>query len=231
VSSPIVFDLFDTLVPGGGHAARNAEARAMAADLGVPAESFADALRSSFPERFTGALGDLHETFAALAVRCGGHPSREAVGRAVARRFAFTRSTLEPFHGVLDVLDGLLARGHRLCLLTNCTAEVPELWSALPLASRFDAAVFSCQEGIRKPSAEIYLRAAKRLDSDPDACTFVGDGASGELTGALAAGMTAIRIVGEELDHTVVGGDDFAGTSIDTLAELLDLTDHPDRLS
>ncbi len=48
-----------------------------------------------------------------------------------------------------------------------------------PFAQLVDAAVFSWQEGCRKPHERGYRAAAERLGARPSSCWFVGDGGSG----------------------------------------------------
>ena len=73
-----------------------------------------------------------------------------------------------------------------------CSDDVPEAWPETPFHGLFDAEVFSCTVGLRKPDPRIYLLACEQLGVDPEDATFVGDGANDELAGAERVGMTAI---------------------------------------
>jgi putative hydrolase of the HAD superfamily len=75
-----------------------------------------------------------------------------------------------------------------------CAPDTPALWRELPLAPYVDEALFSCQVGLRKPEAEIYRLACRRLGVAPSESLFVGDGSYGELSGAAAVGMRAVLI-------------------------------------
>lgn len=55
----VVFDLFNTLVPGGTRDQRDEVSRQMATHLGVAPEQFADLMRDTFDERTRGRLGGL----------------------------------------------------------------------------------------------------------------------------------------------------------------------------
>ncbi|MDT5014052.1 MAG: hypothetical protein QOD39_212, partial [Mycobacterium sp.] len=57
-----------------------------------------------------------------------------------------------------------------------------------------DAAVFSWQEGYRKPDGRLYATAAARLGVPAAQCWFVGDGGSREHQGAQAAGMRPVLV-------------------------------------
>lgn len=217
----IVFGLFDTLVPSGSRERRDAVSHAMADDLGVDRVLFAELFKNSFRERWRGALGSLEETIAALAVRAGGNPTEEAVRRAARRRLDFTRRQITPDPGLPALLDALRADGRRLGLISNCSAEVPALWDGNPLSRQITAPVFSCTVGCCKPDPQIHRLAAAALDTVPERCVFVADGAGGELPGAQAVGMQTIRVRADGVDHGTYGGmGNWEGTTVDTLYDL-----------
>jgi putative hydrolase of the HAD superfamily len=225
--SAVVFDLYDTLVPGGERTVRDSVSHAMAADLDVDPVALAQEIRASFDDRARGLLGDLTATITTLARRLGGDPSRAAVRAAAGRRMALHRSLLRPSTATLNVLDELRGDGYRLGLVSDCSAETPMLWAQTSLAGRIDAAVFSCVSGVRKPSAVVYENAADALGVDTTACTYVGDGASDELNGATAAGMTALQLhvtrvnQDDTADHGIVyGARPWHGPVIHDLAQL-----------
>ena len=211
----ILFDLFNTLVPGG-EADRVALAQLIAVDLGVDPDGFHRLFLATWPERSTGELGDLPTTLRTLAARLGGDPTPAGVRRAVDRRLALTRGLLASDTGTVEALDALRTRGHRLGLVTNCTVETPGLWAASPLAPRLDATAFSCALGVSKPDPKIFLTACTALDAEPGGCVYVGDGADGELPAAAALGMRTIQTV-----RFAVSDPDWRGERIGSVAELL----------
>jgi len=89
---------------------------------------------------------------------------------------------------MIRAVKGAQEHGIRTGLISN-TWGVPEPspW----YSETFGTVVLSGREGIRKPQAEIYLLAAKRLDVDPAAAVFVDD-IPANVDGARAVGMTAI---------------------------------------
>jgi putative hydrolase of the HAD superfamily len=223
VTRGILFDLYGTLVSGLNQDARDATSRLIAAELGVDPEGFVAAIRTSWPERFVGALGDVTETLHALASRLGGSPSVAALKRSVEHRMDLTHRQLRPGSGVLDALDGLRSAGWRLALVTNCSAETPAMWPDTELAERFDVAVFSSELGVRKPDPEIYRAALRALEVPVERCAFVGDGAAGELPGAEAVGLAAIRVTG--LANPAEHDGEWIGPQVDSLAELAPVLD------
>jgi putative hydrolase of the HAD superfamily len=195
----------------------------MAADLFVDPERFAAAYADSYRERFTGALGSLEDTITALAARCGGTPSPEAVRAAAGRRVEATRRALESSATTLAVLDGLRGRGISLGVVSDTSAETPALWPGSPLARRITVTAFSCVLGVRKPDPEIYLAAVRALGVPAADCLYVGDGGGGELTGAAALGMDVVRlrVPGDDPGHRYDDDAAFSGPEITALTGLL----------
>ncbi len=209
----VVFDLFNTLVHDGDDA-RDRVIGEMADMVGVSPAALIRAYHETWRQRLTGWT--VEETVRVLAERVGGHPSPADVARAAAHRRALAVRVLGKVSpATLDALDGLRARGARLALASNATADAAEAWPATALAARFDAAVFSSALGVGKPEPGIYLAAAAGLGAKPADCVFVGDGADGELAGAAAVGMTVIRTV--EHQDTVPS---WPGPTIASVAEL-----------
>lgn len=91
--------------------------------------------------------------------------------------------------------------GYRLGILTNNVREFGEYWKATVPVELFDVVVDSCEEGIRKPDPEIYLRTAERLMVDPQACVFLDDSAA-NCAAAAAVGMKTV-VVGPDIDAAI----------------------------
>jgi len=94
----------------------------------------------------------------------------------------------------LDAINEIRTDGYAIGVLTDCTAEVPELWPSLPYSALVDAVSFSCDVGHRKPHRAGYHDIARKLGVAAEECLYVGDGSSNELTGATSAGMTAVLL-------------------------------------
>jgi len=82
----------------------------------------------------------------------------------------------------------------KLALVSNASSPARPLLEALGLLPCFDALIFSFEVGSVKPEPGIYLAACRSLGVAPGRCLFVGDGNGRELEGAMALGMTAVRI-------------------------------------
>ena len=95
-------------------------------------------------------------------------------------------------------LRWLRQQGLLVGVVSDCTHELPELWPSLPVARFVDGAVFSVLIGHRKPHLSLYQSVCRQLGIAPFEAIYVGDGGSNELTGAVAAGIPAIRLVSKD---------------------------------
>lgn len=218
----VVFDFFGTLTPGTPDEVWLDHAARLAAVLDVDGPALRAALHASFPERATGSLGDLPQTLRFLAGQFGVQLTgdRLAVACRVRRQFQCGLFALRP--EALPAIRSLRARGLKIGVLSDCTAELPDAWPELGVSGLVDAPVFSCVVGIRKPDARLFAKVSGDLGVDPGGCLYVGDGGSRELSGARLAGMHAVllaagdRPAGSGYDRER----DWDGPSIGSLDEL-----------
>ncbi len=93
--------------------------------------------------------------------------------------------------GMVAVVEDLKANGVPLFLLSNMPAHVyRDRRARYPLLQLFDGAVVSGEEGVLKPSAEIFARLRARFGLDPVRTLFVDD-VEKNVSGARAAGFQA----------------------------------------
>ncbi len=196
----ICFDLFHTLVdvwqvPG--------EIGALTADiLGVDRAQWSAA-----------CFGPLHEictpTEAVATLRRLAHsidpaiPEARIHAAAADRQRRFDHCLRNPPAQSVAAVRALRDAGLRLALVSNASSAEVAAWEDSPLADLFDAAVFSCYCGSRKPEPGIYSAALAALELDAAECLFVGDGGSDEHRGARALGFTTVlttHFIRERLD-------------------------------
>lgn len=184
----VVFDLFGTVVTWrGGRAYR----QAIAERLGMTHDEFLEEWVKTHDERNSGALA----TIDALRRVCVARQRSADDGRlaaAAAVLVDFFRQTLVPRPGAREAIAELRRLDLKIGLLTACPEEVPAVYAETPVASLFDAAVFSCVERTLKPDVRLYATVAERLGVPPSTCLYVGNGDGEELAGALRAGMSAV---------------------------------------
>lgn len=221
----VVFDFYGTLSPGRNEAEQARARAAQASALGMDFDRFDAELTATVPQRFTGAGGDVAGSLDWVCRRLGVEPPREAVAQAAAVRLAAERRFGEPRPDAVPVLRELRARGLRIGLISDCSAELPAYFADLPIAPYVDAAVFSFVTGHRKPAPENYLLCCSRLGVQPADCVYVGDGGSNELPGARAVGMRAVHLAVEAEAGGVVYGrhDAWDGEVVTSLSAVLDL--------
>lgn len=186
----VIFDLWGTLIDWPSNDASAALSR-MAQAVGADPSHFAKAWAAACAARWT---GDLELSLRSVCRSLGLHPTQETVIAAITHRIQFHRSLFTPRPDALATVSALRESGHKLGLISDCSSEVPTLWASSQFAPVFDAAVFSCLVGVRKPDPRIYRIACERLMVEPRRCLYIGDGASDELAGATAVGMTAVQL-------------------------------------
>jgi putative hydrolase of the HAD superfamily len=219
----VVFDFYGTMTPVSPREVWATNAAQLAAVFGVSPADLLRVLDASFPERISGALGGVRQTMQAIGDRLGVHVTDQQLDEASRTRRAFQQSMFALRPEALGVIGVLRDRGLRIGLVSDCTSELPEAWSRLPLAPLVDAPVFSCVEHTRKPDPRLFQAVADRLGADPAVCLYVGDGGGGELTGASAVGMRAVLLGGPDWhahrDQRTEA--DWAGPRINSLLELV----------
>jgi putative hydrolase of the HAD superfamily len=211
----VVFDLWDTLVDFDPAASRAFQDR-VAVRLGRDPEEFASLWHEGRAHRESGPLRD-------YLVGLGADVA--AADEVVALRLDATRPMLSPRPGAVDTLRELRRREYRLGLITVCSDDVVNLWTETPFAGLFDATVFSCAVGLRKPDPRIYRLALEELGVEPKEAMFVGDGANDELAGAERVGMQPVLIHREGEAPTWKEVRDWRGPRITAIPQILSLLD------
>jgi putative hydrolase of the HAD superfamily len=218
----VVFDLFGTLVDSFSASEYEDLLRGMGVAIGAEPEEFLRAWYASSDRRAVGAHKDIAENVAMIARRLGLSPTGDEIAAAVRPRMEFVRRAIVPRADAIATLAKLRERGLRIGLISDCSPEVPGLWRETEMAALVDAALFSPECGCKKPDPRIYRMACERLQVAPDECIYIGDGGSGELTGATAAGMRAImiRVPYQDEDAHRLGAEEWDGETIASLSEV-----------
>jgi putative hydrolase of the HAD superfamily len=197
----VIFDLFGTLVhkfPVGESISVLWE---MAGVLDVDADAFTQLWFDSFSERHSGCFPDLEADIDYVSQKLGIRPDEEQVRKAAQINLDYVATHIVPREGAVELLGWLKENGYKIGLVSNWSDEVPTVWNDIPLSDYFDVSVFSCRVGIMKPDPRIYHMACDQLSIKPEECLFVGDGDSGELSGASGVGMSTVLISDDKADH------------------------------
>ena len=190
----VIFDLFGTLVDSYSVQGYNKLLADMASALQLPENDFSQFWRDTTYERGTGIFKTTGESIRYISKMLESPISEENIEKCDQIRRETTRRALTPKHGAITILETLRGLGHKIGLITNCSAEVPLIWQDTEFSSQFDVTIFSASVGMKKPNPHIYTMVCEQLGVDPSDCLYIGDGDSNELTGASEVGMDAIMI-------------------------------------
>lgn len=104
-------------------------------------------------------------------------------------------SLLKLYDGADSMLASLRTAGLRTVLVSNAQHcyTMPEL-EMLGLTSELDHIVISSDEGVRKPSAELFLKALREENMSAERAVMVGNDERCDIEGAKAAGIDGIYL-------------------------------------
>ena len=214
----VLFDLDETLLD------RTHSLVAFLADQHAHfADLLGDAPFEAWRDRFLAldARGHVHKSvvYPAILAEFGG--DLDAVGVLLTDYQGNCCRHARGFPGMVETLAVLRGRGLKLAIVTNGeTAFQTRHIDALGLDALVDAVLISETEGLRKPEAALFRRAAERLRVRPENCLFVGDNPVADILGAHAAGMKTVWFRnGQSWPHDI---DAMPGTSIESLPQVRD---------
>ncbi|MCK4274024.1 MAG: HAD family hydrolase [Dehalococcoidales bacterium] len=219
----VIFDLFGTLIENFSRSEYAAVFGEMAEILSVPPDEFLRSWGEAFDQRATGVFPTTGDAIKYLSLKLNPQVADAQIKQAVRVRLDYTKRSINPREGAIEVLGHLRAAEYSTGLISDCTSEIPHVWESTPFAPLLDVTVFSCVVGIKKPDPRIYHIATERLGVEPQDCLYIGDGSSRELTGALQVGMHPVLIsVPDESDdtHFIDREDDWQGPVISSLQEV-----------
>ena len=87
-----------------------------------------------------------------------------------------------------ELLEGLLEKGLRLYVLSNCGYRFREFEYKIPCRDQFSGMLVSAEESLLKPDAKVFQRLCEKFQLQMDECVFVDD-LQKNVDGAIAAGM------------------------------------------
>ena len=118
-------------------------------------------------------------------------PERADRADKIAGRFA--EDSRRQFRALKPVLERLAGR-YRLGVVSNFYGNLDGILRAEGLRAHFSVVADSGVLGVTKPDPEIFLHAARALDSRPEECVMVGDSVPRDIKGAAAAGMKQVLV-------------------------------------
>jgi len=140
------------------------------------------------------------------------------------------RAHNEPLHealscceGIEDVLVRLKAEGRQLGVVTAKRRRTVDLaFARLPIEHLFDVVVAGDETERLKPDPQPLLRAAQRLDAEPESCAYVGDSPF-DIRAAKAAGMHAVAVTWGGIHDRALLEAEGPDAIVDHASELLDV--------
>jgi putative hydrolase of the HAD superfamily len=221
----VIFDMFGTLVPNMSLSEHRAVLTRMAHVLSAPPDDFAQLWFDTFNERSTGIFQSPDDNVEYICRTLGVSVNETQVKLATRIRFDYAVQSMMPRPDAIETLSHLKFEGCKTGLISDCSAEVPAIWKDSPFVELIDVAIFSCSVGVKKPDPRIYWIATDQLGVEPETCLYIGDGSSGELTGAAQVGMhpTLLNLPENNPDAHQIDKEDWNGPAISSLREVLDL--------
>lgn len=196
----VLFDLFGTLIDIWPQSAYDQANSRVCEALGADRDRWLRAWRDSNPNRNAGRYGSTEGDIRHVCEMVGVSPTPAQVAHATMIRLDLQRRNQAPRPGAVETLRRLRSDGYKMALVSDAFVDVTRVWPEGKLAPLMDAAVFSCDLGITKPDRLMYMTACEKIGAEPTRCLYVGDGGSGELTGAKALGMTPV-LMRVDYDH------------------------------
>ncbi|HWG02817.1 MAG TPA: HAD-IA family hydrolase [Trebonia sp.] len=124
---------------------------------------------------------------------CDVHPDAELVARLARADSEYMTARCGLYDDAVPFLRELRARGIKIALVSNCSANTRPLLTALGLIELADETILSCEVGHAKPDPEIYLRALGALGVAAEEAAFVDDQPA-YCAGAAAVGVRPIQL-------------------------------------
>jgi putative hydrolase of the HAD superfamily len=221
----VIFDLFGTLVDSYDVVGYASALRETSSLLGITHEQFIKLWSETSERRTTGVFKTLEENLAYICQELNVPVKPFNINLAKMVRYDYISLALTPRPYAIEVLSQLKADSYKMALISNCSAEPPDLWPVTPFAPFFTASLFSSVTGILKPDPRVYLMAAEKLGVQPADCVFIDDTAR-NLNAATGLGMYSIlyRNPEETEDLQVVRPkEEWDGPAVTSLPEILDL--------
>ena len=186
----VIFDMFETLVTlftGRTYFSEN-----MVADSGADLEAFRKEWHATENDRTTGKY--TIEQGVEIVLKRLGLFTPEKLELIISNRLNALKDTFSniPEESV-QLLKDLKASGIKIGLMTNTFSDERDLIRSCKLFPYFDVPLISYEQGICKPSPQMYKLMTEKLGVEPEECLFVGDGGSKELYGAREAGMKPVQ--------------------------------------
>lgn len=187
----IIFDLFETLITEWGRFKYTNQI--MTEELQINRADFSQLWEKLQVDRYKGKL-DFKESLMITLQTMNVSIDDKLLDHVLNRRVETKAACFSDIsYDVLTMLEHLKESSYSLGLISNCTAEETIALKESKIYNYFNTVIMSCEVGLAKPDADIYILCCEKLGVMPKDCLFVGDGGSKELIGAKNIGMEAVQ--------------------------------------
>jgi putative hydrolase of the HAD superfamily len=224
----VIFDLYGTLIVNIMN--NNNSLREMAAVVSAPEADFVRLWNADFDKRMTDKAYQYPDSLKNICRQLKLQLRKKQIEGAAKIRLEIVRQALNnPQPHAIETIAQLKTEGHKIALLSNCSTEETMAWDETPFTNIFDVTVYSCSVGLMKPDPRIFYLAVEKLKVKANECLYIADGMDGELKAATTAGMTAARIRFPHANHDDPYLEEWHGTTITSLEQVLDLVEQKPR--
>lgn len=124
--------------------------------------------------------------------------SQEEVDAIAAEKEEYFRELVardvKAFPGALELIQDLVAQGFLIAVASSAPPEnIKLILEKLGVKDLFHAIVYGREVTEGKPSPQVYLLAAKKLNIEPESCIVIEDAVAG-VCGAKRAGMLCVAV-------------------------------------
>jgi len=230
----VLLDLGDTLVhlDKPWHEVFEAEVRSLSSylyDAGVKADfpKFSVAFVQAFEETTSKAHIyrieiPMEEIIAKVASKFGvRNPNERFIHAAVEAYYRPEIESWQLFPDTLDALNALEKSGYLLGLVSNARSD----WQVNSILKKFDLTRFfklvliSALLRIRKPRADIFLKALTDLSLMPEETIFIGNSVDADVIGPRSVGIHTIHVRRQPPEHDLIVGPEATVASLSEAIE------------
>ena len=143
-------------------------------------------------------------------------PDPDFISGAAAAYYRPEIESWQLFPDALDTLTALEQGGYLLGIVSNAKSElqVNGILRKFDLSRFFKSIIISASLRIRKPRAEIFLKALDGLNLRPKETVFVGNSVDADVLGPKSVGIHTIHVRREPPDHDLILGPEATVTSL-----------------
>ena len=143
-------------------------------------------------------------------------PDPDFISGAAAAYYRPEIESWQLFPDALDTLTALEQDGYLLGIVSNAKSElqVNGILRKFDLSRFFKSIIISASLRIRKPRAEIFLKALDGLNLRPKETVFIGNSVDADVLGPKSVGIHTIHVRREPPDHALILGPEATVTSL-----------------